>query len=63
MNDGALEVTVENGSDVNEVEEQPDDEESRYWFGCRRHSIAGVRVSCDPLARGGDAWESARGRR
>ena len=43
MDDGALEVTVENGSDVNEVEEQPDDEESRDWFGCCLHSIAGVR--------------------
>ena len=43
MDDGALEVTVENCPDVDEVEEQPNDEEPRYWFGCRLHSIAGVR--------------------
>ena len=43
MDDRALEVAVENGSDVNEVEEQPDDKKPRYWFGCCLHSIAGVR--------------------
>ena len=46
MDDGAFKVTVENSSDVNEMEEQPDDEESRYWFGCRLHCIVvvGFRV-------------------
>jgi len=52
MDDGALEVTVENGSDVNEVEEQPDDEESRDWFGCCLHSIAGVRFRVVRWRRG-----------
>ena len=42
MDDGALEVTVENGPNVNEVKEQPDDEEQRYWFSCSLHRIAGV---------------------
>ena len=47
MDDGAFEVAVENGSNVNEVEEQPDDEESRYWFSCGLHSIARGRfVRC-----------------
>ena len=47
MDDGTFEVTVENRSDIYKVEEQPDDEESRYWFGRRRlHCIVviGVRV-------------------
>jgi hypothetical protein len=52
MDDGAFEVTVEDRSDVNEVEEQPDDKESRYWFGCRPHRIVGVRV-CAACWRGG----------
>ena len=52
MDDGAFEVTVENGSDVNKVEEQPDDEEPRYWFGCSLHRIAGSKISCGLLARG-----------
>lgn len=41
MDDGALKVAVENGPDINKVEEQPCDQESRYWFGCRFHRIAG----------------------
>ena len=46
MDDGTFEVAVENSSDVDEVEEQPDDEESRYWFSCCLHRIAvvGFRV-------------------
>ena len=61
MDNGALEVTVENGSDINEVEEQPDDEESCYWFGCCLHSIAGerfrgVRWRRGGSARDGDGW-------
>ena len=55
MDDGALEVTVENGSDVNEVEEQPDDEEPRDWLGCCLHSIAGVRFREVRWRRGGSA--------
>ena len=52
MDDGAFEVTVENGSDVNKVKEQPDDEQPRYWFGCSLHRIARGRISCGLLARG-----------
>lgn len=40
MDDRTLEVAVENGSDVNEMEEQPYDEELRYWFVCSLHRIA-----------------------
>jgi len=52
MDDGALEITIENGSDVNKVEEQPDDEEPRYWFSCSFHCIAGGNISCRLLAGG-----------
>jgi len=55
MDDGALEVAVENGSDVNEVEEQPDDEEPHDWFGCCPHSIAGVRIRAVRWRGGGSA--------
>jgi hypothetical protein len=41
MDDGTFKIAVEDGSDVNEVEEQPDEEESCYWFGGRFHRIAG----------------------
>lgn len=41
MDDRAFEVTVENGSDVNEMEEQPNDEEPRYWPVCSLHRITG----------------------
>ena len=46
MDDRTFELAVENSSDVDEVEEQPDYEESRYWFSCCFHriAVAGVRV-------------------
>lgn len=52
MDDGALEITIENGSDVNKVEEQPDDEEPRYWLSCSFHRIAEGNISCRLLAAG-----------
>jgi len=51
MDDRAFKVTVEDGSDVNEVEEQPDDEEPRYWLVCRFHRIAEGRIWRGLLAR------------
>lgn len=57
MDDGAFEVTVENGSDVNKVEEQPDDEQPRDWFRCSLHRIARGKISCGSLARDSvSAW-------
>jgi len=58
--DGALEVTIENGSYINKMEEQPDDEEPRYWVICSLHRIARGNTSCRLLV-GGTAGALAAG--